>query len=91
MPNQDKVRKDFHLLNRGSAKDGWSAGGTIKNPLGHFATYDITAFFTSSAATDLAYGSTSVKVGAGQSKPSVTVNFAPRAEVLCALRGVATR
>ncbi len=45
---------------------GWSAGGTIKNTLGHDATYQITVFFTSAQASDLAYAETSATVNAHQ-------------------------
>jgi len=91
VPNQVSARKDVQMINCGSTSGGWSAGGTIKNTLGHDATYHITVFFTSTEATDLAYGSTSVPVSAGQTKLwSVKSTFAAPAQVLCVLRGVAT-
>ena len=91
VPNQVRVRKDVQMINCGSSSGGWSAGGTIKNTLGHDATYNITVFFTSTQATDLAYGSTSVPVSSGQTKLwSVKSSFAAPAQVLCVLRGVAT-
>ena len=90
VPNEVSVRKDVQLLSCGATKGGWSAGGTVKNSLGHDATYQITIFFTSNQATDLAYAMSSVSVGAGQSKEwSAHATFAPPAQVLCVLRGVA--
>jgi hypothetical protein len=90
VPNQGSARKDVQMINCGSSSGGWSAGGTIKNMLGHHATYHITVFFTSTEATDLAYGSTSVPVTSGQTKRwSVKSNFSAPAQVLCVLRGVA--
>ncbi|HEY6473683.1 MAG TPA: hypothetical protein VIY26_12380 [Acidimicrobiales bacterium] len=59
VPNQDSVRRDVTIGTCSAVPGGWSAGGTIKNTLGHDATYEITIFFTSAAATDLAYGATS--------------------------------
>ena len=47
---------------------GWSAGGTIKNTLGHDATYQITVFFTSAQASDLAYAPTSTTVNAASER-----------------------
>jgi hypothetical protein len=90
VPNQVSVRKDVQLLHCGATKGGWSAGGTVKNSLGHTATYQITIFFTSNQATDLAFAKTSVSLGAGQSKLwSTQATFAAPAQVLCVLRGVA--
>jgi hypothetical protein len=90
VPNQDNVRKDVDMVNCGPAQGGWSAGGTVKNSLGHAATYDITVYFTSSQATDLSYASTSVPVNTGQSKLwSVKATFTAPSTVLCVLRGVA--
>ena len=90
VPNEVSVRKDVQMLSCGATKGGWSAGGTVKNSLGHDATYQITIFFTSNQATDLAYAMTSVSVGAGQSKVwSTQATFPPPAQVLCVLRGVA--
>ena len=91
VPNQDSVRKDVQLLNCGSTKGGWSAGGTVRNTLGHDTTFDITVFFTSTEAMDLASAATSVPLNAHQSKLwSVKGTFAAPAQVLCVLRGVAT-
>jgi hypothetical protein len=90
VPNEVSVRKDAQLLSCGATKGGWSAGGTVKNSLGRDATYQITIFFTSDQATDLAYAKTSVPVSAGQSERwSAPADFAPPAQVLCVLRGVA--
>ncbi len=91
VPNQVTVRKDVDMQNCGSTQGGWSAGGTLRNTQGHAATYHITVFFTTSQATDLAYGLTSVEVGSGQTKLwSVKASFAAPAQVLCVLRGVST-
>lgn len=88
--NQDAVRKDVTIGSCSAAPGGWSAGGTIKNTLGHDATYQITIFFTSTAATDLTYGETSTAVSAGKSGSwTVTAKFAAPATVECVLRGVA--
>ena len=90
VPNQVSVRKDVRLLNCGAIKGGWSAGGTVKNSLDRAATYQITVFFTSDQATDLAFAKTSVPLSAGQSKLwSTQATFAAPAQVLCVLRGVA--
>jgi hypothetical protein len=89
--NQVSVRKNVDMQNCGSAPGGWSAGGTVKNKLGHAATYHITVFFTTGQATDLAYGVTSVQLASGQGKLwSVKATFTPPAQVLCVLRGVST-
>ena len=78
------------MVNCGPAQGGWSAGGTVKNSLGHSATYDITVYFTSSQATDLSYASTLVPVDPDQSKLwSVKATFTAPSTVLCVLRGVA--
>lgn len=91
VPNQVAVRKDVDVQNCGSTPGGWSAGGTVKNTMGHAATYHITVFFTTAQATDLAYGVTSVQVGSGQGKLwSVKATFAAPSQVLCVLRGVST-
>ena len=90
VPNQVSARKDVQMIDCASSRGGWSAGGTIKNTLGHDATYHITVFFTSTEATDLAYGSTSVPVSSGRTRSwSVNSTFAAPAQVLCVLRGVA--
>lgn len=89
VPNQDSVRRDVTIGTCSAVPGGWSAGGTIKNTLGHDATYEITIFFTSAAATDLAYGATSTAVSAGKSAPwTVTAKFAAPSTVQCVLRGV---
>jgi len=91
VPNQDSVRKDVQLLNCRSTKGGWSACGRVRNTLGHDTTVDITVFFTSTEAMDLASAATSVPLNAHQSKLwSVEGTFAAPAQLLCVLRGVAT-
>ena len=91
MPNQDSVRKDVQLLNCGSTKGGWSAGGTVRNTLGHDTTFDITVFFTSTEAMDLASAATSVPLNAHQSKLwSVKATFAAPARC-CAFSGALPR
>jgi hypothetical protein len=88
VPNQVKLHDDVDMVNCGATKGGWSAGGTAKSSLRRSATYLITVFFTSSQATDLAYGSTSVHLAAGQSKLwSVQAAF----DAPSVLRGVAAR
>jgi hypothetical protein len=90
VPNQDSVRTDVTMTTCAPAHGGWSAGGTIKNTLGHDATYQITVFFTSAQASDLAYGETSTTVNAKQSGPwTVTATFDAPSTVRCVLRGVA--
>ena len=91
VPNQDNVRKNVLLKNCASSPGGWSAGGILSNPSGSSTTYKITIFFTSTGATDLASGSTSVPVNAhGSELWSVQAKFAAPSQVLCVLRGVAT-
>jgi hypothetical protein len=91
VPNDDAVRKDVTLLNCESSPGGWVAGGTVKNPTTKTQTYKITVFFTSSGATDLAYGSTTSTVPGGKNALwTVRVTFPAPAQVLCVLRGVAT-
>lgn len=91
VPNQDNVRKNVILKNCAASPGGWSAGGVVNNPSGSSTTYKITIFFTSTGATDLASGSTSVPLNAhGSSLWSVKVSFAAPSQVLCVLRGVAT-
>lgn len=89
--NQDNVRKNVLLKNCAASPGGWSAGGVLNNPTGSATTYKITIFFTSTGATDLASGTTSVPVGAhGSELWSVQAKFAAPSQVLCVLRGVAT-
>ena len=91
VPNQDAVRKNVILKNCASSPGGWSAGGVVNNPSGSATTYKITIFFTSTGATDLASGSTSVPLNAhGSELWSVKATFAAPSQVLCVLRGVAT-
>ncbi len=91
VPNQDNVRKNVLLKNCASSPGGWSAGGVVNNPSASATTYKITIFFTSTGATDLASGSTSVPVSAhGSELWSVQAKFAAPSQVLCVLRGVAT-
>jgi hypothetical protein len=91
VPNDVSVRKDVTLLNCESSPGGWVAGGTVKNPTTKTQTYKITVFFTSSGATDLAYGSTTSTVPGGKNALwTVRVTFPAPAQVLCVLRGVAT-
>ncbi len=91
VPNQDNVRKNVILKNCAASPGGWSAGGVVNNPSGSSTTYKITIFFTSTGATDLASGSTSVPLDAhGSSLWSVKATFAAPSQVLCVLRGVAT-
>jgi hypothetical protein len=90
VPNQDAVRTDVTMSTCAPAHGGWTAGGTIKNTLGHDATYQITVFFTSAQASDLAYGETSTTVNAKASAPwTVTATFDAPSTVRCVLRGVA--
>lgn len=91
VPNQDNVRKNVILKNCAASSGGWSAGGVVNNPSGSSTTYKITIFFTSTGATDLASGSTSVPLSAhGSDLWSVKATFAAPSQVLCVLRGVAT-
>jgi hypothetical protein len=79
------------MKNCGSSPGGWSAGGIVNNPSGSTTTYVITVFFTSTGATDLASGTTSVGIAPhGSSLWSVKATFAAPSQVLCVLRGVAT-
>lgn len=90
VPNQDSVRSDVTLSTCAAAHGGWTAGGTIKNTLGHDATYQITIFFTSAQASDLAYAQTSQAVSAGKTGTwSATATFDAPSVVRCVLRGVA--
>jgi hypothetical protein len=89
VPNQPSVRKDVALLTCSQSGGGWSAGGAVHNTLGRTATFHITAFFTSTGYTDLAYATTSVTVEAGKSSLwSAKATFAAPSSVLCVLRGV---
>jgi cytoskeletal protein RodZ len=91
VPNQDAVRKNVILKNCASSSGGWSAGGVVNNPSASPTTYKITIFFTSTGATDLASGSTSVPLNAhGSALWSVKATFAAPSQVLCVLRGVGT-
>ena len=85
------IFKDVHLLNCAANKHGWSAGGTVQDSLSHAATYVITVFFTSSVAENLDYGSTSVRLKAGQiTLWSVSAVFAAPTTVRCVLTTVTT-
>jgi hypothetical protein len=91
VPNQDAVRKNVTLKNCGASPGGWSAGGIVNNPTGSSTTYQITIFFTSAQATDLASASTSVPLGPHKSTLwSAKATFAAPSQVLCVLRGVGT-
>src|SRR5438105_3344327 len=69
VPNDVAVRQDVTMGSCAAAPGGWQASGTITNNRGHDATYSITVFFTSDAATDLAFATASVPVSAGKSAP----------------------
>jgi hypothetical protein len=91
VPNQANVRKNVDLINCAATANGWSAGGTVKNPSSHSATYFISVNFTSTSSSALANASTSVPVPAGKATIwSVNANFNAPILVLCQLRSVAT-
>lgn len=72
------------------AEDGTgTAKGVVGNPTDDDASYVVTVFFTTDAATVVGSGQTTVDVAAGdQAEWTVSAEFAAPSETLCALRGV---
>jgi hypothetical protein len=71
-----------------AAARGWQAVGTAKGAKGKAATYRITVFFTTSAATVEAFGATRVHIPGGKTRRwTVTRNFAAVPGTRCLLRG----
>lgn len=66
-----------------------TATGVVGNPTDDDATYVVTVFFTTDAATVVGSGQTTVDVAAGEEeKWTVTADFTAPSTTLCALRGV---
>ena len=88
--NDPADRKNVVMTTCQAAKGGWQASGTATNPTKEDADYQITVFFTTTAATTIDSARTGVSVKAGDTvKWSAKREFAAPKEMLCVLRGVA--
>ncbi len=90
IPNDPALRHDVAMSSCDPAEAGWSAGGRVVNPSGQGRDYRITVLFTSSEATVIGAGRTTVHVDAkGRSTWRVRAKLAPASPTLCVLSGVA--
>jgi hypothetical protein len=88
--NDPADRKNVVMTTCEAAKGGWQASGTATNPGKDDADYEITVFFTTTAATTIDSARTDVSVKAGETvKWSAKKEFTAPKEMLCVLRGVA--
>ena len=89
VPNRPDWRSDVTLTACRSAKGGWEAGGTAHNPSDSRRVYRLTVFFTTTSATVIGVGHSSVSVPAGASRPwKVAGRFTAAPRTLCVLSGV---
>jgi len=90
VPNDVAKRSSVAVTGCQAGNGGWTASGTASAPAGKAASYKITVFFTSTKATVLGWGSTSVHVPAGGTQHwSVTKRLPDGSgDALCVLRGV---
>jgi hypothetical protein len=89
VPNRATWRKDVSLTTCRSSPGGWVARGTIDNPAKAAREYRLTIFFTTTSATVIGVGHSTVRVEAGASRPwQVTSRFTAAPKTLCVLRGV---
>lgn len=92
VPNQKAARANVQITDCAGRNDSWVASGNARNPGNTDTTYDITIFFTTSAATVVQTGHTTVHVPAGKTgKWSVSGKVQAEGKILCVLRGAATR
>lgn len=88
--NDPADRKNVVMTSCEAAKGGWQAAGTATNPTKKDADYQITVFFTTTAATTIDSASTEISVKPGETvKWSAKQEFSAPKEMLCVLRGVA--
>lgn len=88
--NQPAVRKNVVQTSCSAVAGGWSAAGTASNPGYQRATYAITVYFTTTHATTLDFGRTTVTVAPGHTRHwTVTKKFAAQAHMLCPMPGIA--
>ncbi len=89
VPNTPALRADVRLAGCKPTADGWSASGTATNPGDAAATYTITVFFTTTAATVIDSATSKVTVKPhDDGKWTAAAAFAAPAKTLCVLRGV---
>lgn len=89
IPDSPEARASTQITSCTATDDGWAAEGTVRNPTDADASYVVTVFFTSAAATVVGTGQKSVDVAAGaEATWSVAAEFTAPDETLCALRAV---
>jgi hypothetical protein len=90
IPNNPKLHRDVAMNACSATKGGWSAGGHIVNTSSKGRDYKITVLFTSSKATAIGVGKTTVHVGADAGRDwRIQAKFAATSPTLCVLSGVA--
>jgi hypothetical protein len=89
VPNDPSARSAVSTTECAAVDGGWRAAGSAKNPGDAARTYEITVFFTTSTATVLATGTTSVEVEPGATAEwSIAKDFTAPSGTLCVLAGV---
>jgi hypothetical protein len=90
IPNDPALRSDVRMRSCAAVAGGWSAGGRITNTSGERRDYRITVLFTTTDATVIGVGATTVPVRPGtQRNWSIRSSFVAASPTLCVLSGVA--
>ncbi|WP_315636790.1 MULTISPECIES: hypothetical protein [Microbacterium] len=88
VPDAPEVRAGTQITTCTTEDDGGTATGVVGNPTDEDATYVVTVFFTTDAATVVGSGQATVEVPAGEEADwSLTADFVPPSDLRCALRG----
>lgn len=88
VPDAPEVRAGTQITTCTTEDDGGTAEGVVGNPTDEDATYVVTVFFTTDAATVVGSGQATVEVPAGEEADwSLTADFVPPSDLRCALRG----
>lgn len=88
VPDAPEVRAGTQITACSTEDDGGMAEGVVGNPTDEDATYVVTVFFTTDAATVVGSGQATVQVPAGEEADwSLTADFVPPSDLRCALRG----
>lgn len=89
VPDSPAVRAGTQITSCESGGGAGTAEGVVGNATDDDATYVVTVFFTTDAATVVGSGQTTVDVAAGEEAEwTVTADFTAPSTTLCALRGV---
>lgn len=88
VPDTPEVRAGTQITACTTEDDGGTAEGVVGNPTDEDATYVVTVFFTTDAATVVGSGQATVEVPAGEEADwSLAAEFVPPSDLRCALRG----